>query len=116
MGESDDDDRGLVVERRILTLARQVADLINAERPDEREILREIAVNVLRDEVRLAVPAAGAASAAPSRQFNPFGIAIPLALMGALLIVLFPPVGVALFLGAGVMVLWGVIVTLMSRS
>jgi hypothetical protein len=117
VNEPGDDERGLVVERRILALAHQVSELINAERPEEREILREIAVNALRDEVRVAATLASVQEReGTGGNFNPFGIAIPLALAGALLVALFPPLGLALFIGAGVMVVWGVIVTLFVRS
>ncbi|HYD50313.1 MAG TPA: hypothetical protein VEB21_18290 [Terriglobales bacterium] len=111
------DEGELVLERQVLALARQIAELINAERPEEREILREIAVTAVRDQVLVAAPPAAAAMAAGApRSFNPFAMAIPLGLMGGLLVFLFPPVGIALLLGAGVMFLWGVLVTLLVRS
>lgn len=115
MSDPGEGERELVLERRVLSLAHQLAELINAERPEEREILREIAVNALRDEV--FVPQAEPTGAAwASQTFNPFGIAIPMVLTGSLLIFLFPPVGVALFGVAGLMVVWGIIVTLLVRS
>jgi hypothetical protein len=54
------------------------------------------------------LPASGTA-------FNPFAIAIPLGLAGAVMLILFPPVGLLLFGSAGVMMVWGVAVVLLSR-
>lgn len=98
---------------RVQQLARELALVINTDAAAERERLRDMAVRLLRDEVdvldRLVeVPVA-------SQVFNPFGIAIPLVLVGGVMLILFPPVGLLLFGGAGVMMVWGVAVVLLSR-
>jgi hypothetical protein len=72
-----------------------------------------MAVRVLRDDVILAddeVEGQPSGSA-----FNPFGIAIPLTLMGGVMLILFPPVGLMLFATATVMVFWGLASVLFSR-
>ncbi len=104
-------------EAAIAALARQIAEQINALPFDEREALREDAVTILRDETQTARPAptAVAGDAQTPAGFNPFAIAIPLILMGAVLVFLFPPVGLLLFGAAGVVVTWGIGATLLAR-
>jgi hypothetical protein len=104
-------------EAEVEALARELADTINAGQVEGRERLREVALSLLREEVRLSepVPAPGAAPAA-SGTFNPFGIGIPLILMGSVLIFLFPPVGLLMFAAAAVMIVWGVGTTLLRSS
>lgn len=100
---------------RVEHLARQLAQMINAGAGEEREQLREMAVHVLRDEVEFGESVAPS-EAIPARQaFNPFGIAIPLGLMGGVMIILFPPVGLLLFAAAGMMMVWGVATVAFSR-
>ncbi len=105
--------------RRVEALAREIADTINAGQIDAREGLRDIATDVLREAVRtddigLASEAAAPAAAGPSH-FNPFGIGIPLILMGSVMVFLFPPVGLFLFAVAGVVLAWGIAATLFAR-
>lgn len=104
-------------EVQVEALARELADTINAEQVDGRERLREVALSLLRDEVRLSepLPAAAGASVATGA-FNPFGIGIPLVLMGSVLVFLFPPVGLLMFAAAALMIAWGVGTTLLRRS
>ncbi len=103
-------------EAAIAALARQIAEQINAAPFDEREALREDAVTILRNEIEMQppVPAAVISPQSPAA-FNPFGIGIPLILMGAVLVFLFPPVGLLLFGVAGVVVTWGLGATLLAR-
>lgn len=98
-------------------LARELADTINAGQLEGRERLREVALGLLRDEVRLSEPAPLPAPAvAPPGSFNAFGIGIPLILMGSVLVFLFPPVGLLMFAAAGVMIAWGVGTALLRQS
>ena len=104
-------------EAAVEALARELADTINAGQVEGRERLREVALSLLRDEVRLSEPLPAAAPAsATSGTFNPFAIGIPLILMGSVLIFLFPPVGLLMFAAAAVMVVWGVGATLLRQS
>ena len=106
-------------QQRIEALARQIAETINAAPVEGREELREEVGELLRTEVRevdqppSTQPAGGPQ---PGGGFNPFGIGIPLILMGAVLVFLFPPVGLLLFAAATVMLVWGVGSTLLARS
>jgi hypothetical protein len=101
-------------DHRVERLARELASTINAGSVEHRERLREMAVRLLRDEVILgeAELEAGRPSGSP---FNPFGIAIPLSLMGGVMLILFPPVGLMLFATATVMMFWGLAVVLFTR-
>ncbi len=98
---------------RVEELTQELAQAINAGAEERREQLREMAVHQLRDQV--TVVESGALAAEPGQGFNPFGIAIPLVLVGGVLLILFPPVGLFLFATAGMMMLWGVAAILFSR-
>ena len=104
-------------EARVEALAREIADTINAGQVEGREQLREVALSLLRDEVRLSEssPTPASPPAGPGT-FNAFGIGIPLFLMGSVLVFLFPPVGLLMFAAAAVMIAWGIGTTLLRRS
>ena len=107
---TDESERGVQIEG----LARDLARMISTAPPGQRERLRDMAVQLLRDEVELIqlVDAAPAADAT----VNPFAIGIPLLLVGAVMLVMFPPVGLLLFGAAALMMLWGVATVLLTRS
>ncbi|HUI27847.1 MAG TPA: hypothetical protein VL403_17325 [Candidatus Kryptonia bacterium] len=96
-------------------LAREVVRVINAGPEGEREILRELAVAVLRDEVQI-VSNPRPADAPTLGTFNFFGIGIPLVLMGAVLIFLFPPIGLVCLAAAALTFVCGFGVVLFSRG
>ena len=99
---------------RVDRLARELARTINAGVMEQRVQLRETAIHLLRDEVEVVVGQA-APSSLPSHDFNAFGIAIPLFLVGAVMIILFPPVGLLLFAAAVVMMAWGLGAVVLHR-
>lgn len=103
-------------EARVEALAREIADTINAGQVEGREQLRDVALSLLRDEVQLSEPLPASASPGVAGPFNPFGIGIPLLLMGGVLVFLFPPVGLLMFAAAALMIAWGVGTTLLRRS
>lgn len=103
------------LQRRIELLAREIADAINAGQADEREVLREFAVNVVRDQVQV-VDRRTAAAAPGATALGPIAIAIPFLMMGAVLIFLFPLMGLAMFGAASVMITWGVVAALFGRK
>jgi hypothetical protein len=113
MSDGERDDRAL--DRSVLALARGIADTINAGPVEDREVLREMAVNAVREQVQIVVEdrPRGEPGAAP---FNPFAIGIPLILMGGLLVFLFPPVGLLMFAAAAAMMIWGVAGMLLTRG
>lgn len=93
--------------------ARDLARTISAAPAGERERLRDMAVQLLRDEVELAGPSD--AVPAPRGTVNPFGIGIPLILVGGVMLILFPPVGLLLFGAAALMMVWGVAAVVLVR-
>jgi hypothetical protein len=94
------------MERRIEGQARDLARVISTAPPGQRERLREMAVHLLRDEVEIIQPIEIAPAANAS--VNPFAMGIPLVLVGAILVILFPPVGLLLFAAAALVMVWGV--------
>ncbi len=102
-------------EERIEALAREIAETINTGQAEEREGLRDFAVNVLRDDVQVIEPPR-LLERQSAGSFNAFGIGIPLVLMGMVLVFLFPLVGLLMFAAAAVMIAWGVGTTLLARN
>ena len=82
--------------------------------------MRELALTIVREEVRTkeqdAEPAPAAAIAAARKHSNPLAMAIPFFMMGCVTIFLFPPVGLLLFGLTGVLVVVGVIVSIFGRA
>ena len=78
-----------------------------------------MAIELLYDSVEAPslVPEAQEARADPlaSPSSNPIAIAIPLLMVGAVMVILFPPVGLLLFAAAGAMVAWGLVSMLFRR-
>jgi len=104
-------------EERVIALAREIAETINAGTVEGRDVLREMAVGLVRDGVDVREPEPQTEQLPPSTgTFNPFGIGIPLILMGGVLVFLFPPVGLLMFAAAAVMIAWGVVATLLART
>lgn len=105
------------LEARITALARELAETINAAPLKGRAQLRDDAVSTLRAEVESTEHAeTPPAASGTSGAFNPFGIGIPLVFMGALLVFLFPPVGLLCFALAALMVLWGLGAIVFARG
>ena len=105
---------------RVEGLARELARTINSGAAEGRERLRELAIELIREDVRVdpdPVPdvVAAATTATVASSFNPFGVAIPLFLMGGVLAILFPPVGILLFMAAIFMMAWGIVGSLLAR-
>jgi hypothetical protein len=105
-GQNEPAAEGRLVEVRVEELARHLAQQINSYPTERREQLREMAVHLVRDEVQIIQPQVGVDGGAAV--FNPLGLAIPLGLAGAVMLILFPPVGLVLFAVAFLMALWGV--------
>jgi len=102
-------------DRRIEDLARELAEAINATHGDEREVLREVAVDLLREQVEVEPPPERSETVPRAGAFNAFGIGIPLFLMGSVLVFLFPLVGLLMFGTAVIMIAWGVGASLVTR-
>lgn len=102
-------------ERRVESLAREVVEAINARPTEGREVLRELAVAILRDEVQI-VDRAEATAPPTVGSFNFFGIGIPLFLIGAVLVFLFPPIGLVFFAAGALTVVCGLGAVVFSRK
>ena len=107
-----------ILERRVETLASELAEVINSRQGEERNDLKDLALSVVREEVRSGEQNAegGRAQEKLEGSFNPIAMGIPVFLVVALMIVLFPPVGLLLLSVAGLMVVWGVVVSLFTRN
>lgn len=104
-----------ITEAGVESMARDLARRINSAPSERREQLREMVVHLVRDEVQIA-PLAVQRSSGSGASFNPFAIGIPLGLAGAVLSILFPPVGLMVFAAAALMMAWGVLSVLLSRG
>ncbi len=102
------------MERRVDGAARDLARVISTAPPGQRERLREMAVHLLRDEVEIVQPIE--ATTVTTGSTNPFAIGIPLVLVGSIMLILFPPVGLLLFGAAAFMMVWGVAAVMVRRE
>lgn len=100
---------------RVEGLARELARTINSGAAESREQLRDLAVELIRDGVVTESYRDEVAVRRAADGFNPFGVAIPLAIAGALLFILFPPVGFLLFMAAIFMAGWGLLAIVLTR-
>lgn len=101
-------------EDQIEGVTRDLARMISTAPLGQRERLRDMAVHLLRDEVDVIQPVD--AVPAETGTLNPFAIGIPLLLVGGVMLVMFPPVGLLLFGAAGLMMVWGVAAVLLTHS
>lgn len=90
------------VDSRVEQLTRELADAINDAQASGRAEMRDYAIDLLRDSVgsEVAERTGPPSSAAARPPLNPFALGIPILLIGALLTVIFPPIGAAM-LGVG---------------
>ncbi|MGH7819596.1 MAG: hypothetical protein ACREQ9_07480 [Candidatus Binatia bacterium] len=104
------------LERRVEDLAAEIAELINTSESDERNDLRDLALSIVREEVRSGQEDSRSdAASRPERPFNPIVMGVPVFLMGAVMVILFPPVGMLLFAVSFLLVGWGIVMSVFSR-
>ena len=109
MGEDEASNRAdETLEERIEGITGTLAVLINGAAPELRRDLRDLAIGILREDVPEVQQPMPAPTQASGTSFNPLGMAIPLFLVGGMLLFLFPPVGLVILLFAVVMMVWGV--------
>ena len=111
------EDRARILESRVEDLTREIVRAINEvdDHPGLRAELKDFAIGLLQDAVPAVEAIASEPAPAPAAQFNPLAMGIPLMFAGAVLIFLFPPVGLLLFVASGFMVVWGLAVSLFRR-
>ena len=104
------------LEEKIESLTKELSGLINAAGTKEREELRDYAVSLLQGETETVVaeepPPVGDMSTSSS---NPLALSIPFFLLGAFLLLLFPPVGICLLVFALMLALWGGVSALLFK-
>lgn len=103
------------VDSRVEQLARELAEAINQTGSGGRVVMRDFAIDVLRESVGSEVADMPAAPAGDRTPLNPFAFGIPVLLIGVVLTFIFPPVGAAL-LGAGTLACLAGVVMAMYRT
>lgn len=115
MAEDEEQNReSRALEERIDRFVSEIAILINGAAPELRRDLRDLATGLLRERLADAekAPAASTAGTGPA-PFSALAVAIPLLLVGVLLVFLFPPVGVVILVVAIFMLVWGLIASVL---
>jgi hypothetical protein len=105
------------LEERIEDLTKELSGLINAS-DDEikgREELRDYAISLLQGATETST-VEEAPTTTNASSFNPFALAIPFLLIGFFLLLLFPPVGLFLIIGAVIMMIWGGLLALLFKK
>lgn len=104
------------LERRVETLASEIADLINTSNGAERNDLRDLVLSIVREDVRIGDEGVQAPGVTPvhAQPFSPLVMGIPVFLMGCVMVVLFPPVGLLLFAASFLLVGWGIVMSAFS--
>jgi hypothetical protein len=113
------EDTARILEDRVEDLTRELAQTINGadvpERPDIRAELKEFAINLLQEAIPSSERIPVAVVQNGKATFNPLAMGIPLFFAGAVLIFLFPPVGMMLFAASLAMVVWGFVTSMVMR-
>lgn len=106
------------VDARVEQLARELAEAINDAEAGGRVVMRDYAIDLLRDSVGSESTDAPdeAENTAAKAPLNPFAMGIPFLLIGAVLTVIFPPVGVALLALGTVTCLVGVVMAMVRSA
>jgi hypothetical protein len=106
------------VDARVEQLARELAEAINDAEGGGRVVMRDYAIDLLRDSVGSEVddPPAAAAPATAKAPVNPFALGIPFLLIGVVLTFIFTPVGAALLLLGTVTCLVGVVMAIFRSA
>lgn len=90
--------------------------MINGAGEENRQYLREYAVELVRERTEPSDARPAPRSEARASGFNPLGFAILLLVVALGLLLLFPPVGIGLVAMALLMGVWGLITTFLRRS
>ena len=105
-----------VRDARVQALARELASAINEATPAGRTGMRDLAIELLKEEVEARpAPAPGEGPTGDGASVNPFALGLPMFLVGGFLSFLFPPVGLGLVVFSLVICAVG-LVTAMGRS
>jgi hypothetical protein len=104
------------VDSRVEELTRELAEAINDAEAEGRVVMRDYAIDLLRESVESDVSQPQErVRTAKGPPLNPFALGIPVLLIGVVLAVIFTPVGVVLLLLGIVLCATGVVMAL-ARS
>jgi hypothetical protein len=104
---------------KVEDLAQRIVQVVNTASPEQRQDLREYAMELLRDGTEATdapgAPPTNANASANAAATNPLGIGLLLGVLSLPALLLFPPVGLVLLAIAVVLGVWGVLATLLRR-
>lgn len=103
------------LDAEVESLARRIADVVNTAGAENRQDLREYAIELLREQTERDDVAAAPSSSQPAQSFSPLAFAILVGLVSLPLLVLFTPLGMGLFVVAVLLGIWGLIDTVFRR-
>jgi hypothetical protein len=115
--DADPERRAPTSDADVERLAEQLGRVVDSAPEEEREELREYAIELVRQEAGNAPEVEGRRSSEPrsTARLGVFGLVALLALVGGILLFVLPPVGIVLFLLALPIAAWGVVQTLLAR-
>ena len=116
--ESEKEEPSQDLEDRIESLSKELSGLINEAGAHGREELRDYAVSLIQGETETTLieePHQEDASGEQEPGFNPLALSIPFVLIGFILLLLFPPVGLFMLFFAAVMAVGGWVYTMVFK-
>ena len=117
--ESEKEEPSQELEDKIESLTKELSGLINEAGTHGREELRDYAVSLIQGETETTLiedPSQEDESREQEPAFNPLALSIPFVLMGFILLLLFPPVGLFMLFFAVVMAVGGWLYMLFKRK
>ena len=117
--ESEKEEPSQELEDKIESLTKEISGLINEAGTHGREELRDYAVSLIQGETETTLiedPSQEDESSEQEPAFNPLALSIPFVLMGFILLLLFPPVGLFMLFFAVVMTVGGWLYMLFKRK
>lgn len=126
VGSSDAQATARDLERRLEALAEEIGQVIEHSAVEDRESLHDYAVSLVRDQLPvveatapgsggLAPERGGSKGKAGSNAVTLIGFGFLLVPVGAVLLVVFPPVGLVLLVGGALSVIAGLAIGLVGR-
>lgn len=106
------------LEDKIESLTKELSGLINEAGTHGREELRDYAVSLIQGEteaILIEEPSQEDESSERGPAFNPLALSIPFVLMGFILLLLFPPVGLFMIFFAVLMAVGGGLYTMVFK-
>jgi hypothetical protein len=102
-------------EQEIERLAQELGRLIQGADPQRREDLKELAFALIREELIHDAEAEASGGRSTPAPFNPLGTGVLIFCLGAGLSFVFGPVGLLLMVSGLIFVVWGAVISWMTR-